>query len=499
MIFRFRASAGTAAAFAAGMALCLAACSSDPVHVPRKGLGEGSPDFARLLTGAEADMGRGALADAGRKLDEARSLAPESPDLWVAISRLRLRGGEHLTALEAADRALAFGPEHAPALRLRGLMVRDAHGAPDALVWFEAARRADPDNADVLADYAATLGDSGNARAMLGAVRKLADVAPQDPRGLYLQAVLAARGQNFALARSLLGRSGMVERGVPAAMLLDGVISLAEGNADSAAVTLEALAARQPANARVRELLGHALLASGQEDALVRRFGPEASLPEASPYLLMLVARAHERLGDRAAAAPLLARAYRAVRAEPVLLALRDGLPQPTEGVRRALWADNPASARQQAEALRARLPASADVAALTGDALLGASDPRAALSAYALASEARRPWPITRKAVWTFARHGNQAASDLLLTRQVTGEPDTASALVMLAQRQVARQDWTRAALLLDHAIGLGAGHDPSLLGLRVQAAQRSASASDMRRFAAALAEVRPRSLIAR
>lgn len=484
----------------AGLALgLLAGCSGGPGDQPRRGLGEGTPAFAKLLADADKAMADGALADAGRLLDEARGLAPESPDLWTAIARLRLRGGEHLTALEAADRALAFGPNHAPALLLRALMVRDAHGGAESLIWFEAARKADPGNPDILAEYAATLGDSGDAQAMLGAVRQLADVAPDDRRGLYFQAVLAARGQNFPLARSLLERSGMVARGVPAALLLDAVISLEEGNADSAAATLDALAVRQPANARVRELLARALLEGRREGELVARFGPEASLPEASPYLLTLVARSHERLGDRKAAAPLLARAYAKVRGGPVLLALRDGLPQPTMGVRRALWADNPGSARQQAEALRARFPASADVAALSGDALLGAGDPRAALTAYALASEARRPWPITRKAVWTFARYGNGAAAEMLLARQVAGEPQTASALVMLADSQAARGDWQRAAQLLDHAIELGAGHDPVVLGLRLRAAQALAESTEAARFAALLAEVRPRSFAAR
>lgn len=477
----------------------LAACSDGSGNMPRRGLGERTPAFEALLADAEKAMAEGALADAGRKLDEARSLAPESPDLWVAIARLRLRGGEHLTALEAADRAIAFGPEHGPALLLRALMVRDAHGAPDALIWFEAARAADPDNPDILAEHAATLGDSGDAVGMLGAVRQLGKVAPQDPRGLYFQAVLAARGQNFTLARSLLTRSGMAGRGVPSAMLLDAVISLKEGNADSAAATLEALAARQPANARVRELLARALLAGGREGELVSRFGAEASLPEASPYILMLVARAHERLGDRAAAAPLLARAYGGGPRGPVLLALRDGLPQPTSGVRRALWADNAAGARQQAGALREGFPASADVAVLSGDALLGAGDPRAALAAYALASEVRRPWPITRKAVWTFAHHGNPAAAELLLARQVAGEPQTASALVALAQWQSARRDWSRTSLLIDHAIALGAGHDAELLGLRLRAARGLGDSGEAGRFAALLADVRPRSLTAR
>jgi len=490
----FRPSA--LAALAAALALGLAACSQGSADPPRRLAADGGPAFARLLADADRAMADGALGEAASKLDEARSLAPQSPDLWLAIARLRLRGGEHLAALEAADRALAFGPDHAPALLLRALMVRDAHGAGDALVWFAAAREADPDNPDILAEQAATFGDSGGAGEMLTTVRKLAEVTSDDPRVPFFQAVLAARADEYAIARSLLFKSGMAARGVPSAMQLDAVISLAQGNADSAAATLESLAARQPANARVRELLVRALLDGGREDELVRRFGREAGMPEASPYLVMLVARAHERLGNRKAAAPLLARAYGPVKAAPVLLGLRDAMPEPTTDVRRALWAGNAKGVREKAAALRARFPASADVAALAGDAALGTGDPRAALTAYALASEARRPWPITRKAAWTFSRHGNPAAADLLLTRQVAGEPQTASALVVLGERQAARGDWRRTALLLDHAMALGAGHDPALLALRMRAAQEDGDKQDAERFAALLAEVRPRAL---
>jgi Tfp pilus assembly protein PilF len=491
----FRSSALAALAGA----LALAACSQAPAHRPHRGIGEGSPAFTRLLADADKAMADGALADAGRMLDEARGLAPESPDLWLAIARLRLRGGEHLTALEAADRALAFEPTHAPALRLRALMVRDAHGAADSLVWFQAALKADPADPDTLADYAATLGDAGEARASLKTARALAEVVPEEPRALYMQAVIAARGQQFTIARSLLGKSGMAARGVPAALLLDAVISLEEGNADSAAASLETLVARQPANARARELLARAIFDGGRDAELIRRFAPEATLPEASPYLLMLVARAHERLGDRAAAAPLLARAYAPARGNPVLLGLRDNMPPPSNAIRRMLWNGNAAGARVDAKALRTRFPASADVAALTGDALLGAGDPRAALTAYALASEARRPWPITRKAAWTFARYGNLAAAEMLLTRQVAGETQNASALATLAEREAARGDWRRSALLLDHALGLGAGHDPALLDLRLRAARALDDSDAAERFAGLLAEVRPRSLTAK
>ncbi|AUX69830.1 hypothetical protein CHX26_10310 [Porphyrobacter sp. HT-58-2] len=411
-----------------------------------------------------------------------------------AISR-----GEQLTALEAADRALALGPRHGPALLMRALMVRDVHGASDSLPWFKAAIAADPENADALAEYAATLGDGGQAQAMLEAVRALAEAAPDDPRVFYLQAVLAARGGEFALARSLLARSGMAARGIPAAMQLDAVINLAEGNADSAATTLETLVARQPANARLRDLLARALFDAGRPQAVVQKFAEQAQLPEASPYLVMLVARAHERLGDRAEAAPLLVRAYGGSTGAPVVLALRENLPAPSATARAAGLAGNWSAAWSGVDALTARFPASADVAVLTGDVALADGDPRGALEAYARAALVKRPWPLARKAAWAYVQAGDPEAAKVLLARHVAGEPDAASALVALARRQAEGGAWSRAALLLDHAIAREAGHDPSLLALRLRAARETGDKAGERRFAAMLAEVQPRPLTVR
>lgn len=458
-----------------------------------------NPAMAALLGEVDAAMADGALADAGRKLDEALALAPDDPDLWVAIARLRFRGGEHFTALDAAERALSLDPRNASALLMRALMVRDAHGPAAALPWFEAALAADPESADVWAEYAATLGDSGRGRAMLRAVRKLAEIAPDDPRALYLQAVLAARGGNPALARSLLVRSGMAEHEVPAAMLLDALLSLGEGNFDSAAATLDRLAVRQPANSRIREMLARALLAGGREAELISRFGKEARRSEASPYLVLLTARAHERLGDRIAAAPLLARAYSGVEIDPTVLEDRPSLPPPASMMRLAAMSGNWNRAQDRAQALRALFPASADVASLSGDAALGTYDIRGALAAYALAAKVRRPWPLTRKVVFASRRAGDIPAADALLARHVAGEPSAITANAELAEALAARGDWRRAALLIDHAIALGGGHDPALLALRIKAARAQNRLADARQFVMLLAEIRPRSLVQR
>ena len=484
---------------AAALALMLGSCVGEDTAPAPNPARQSQPAIVRLIGDADAAIADGALANAGRILDEAARLAPNDPNVWIAIARLRFRGGEHLTALEAANRALALGPDHAPALLMRAFMVRDAHGPAAALPWFEAALAADPGNPDVWAEYAATLGDSGRNRAMLRAARKLAQIAPEDTRTYYLQAVLAARAGNPLLARSLLVRSGMAARGVPAALQLDGVLSLAEDNPDSAAATFAALAARQPANARLRELLARALLMGGREVELVAQFADEAQRAEASPYLMLLTARAYERLGERERAAPLLARAYGGAGRVPVVLADRAGLPPPTAAIRQSASAANWRGAMVQTQDLRRRFPASADVANLAGDAYLGLGDLRGALESYALTARMRRPWPLTRKVVFASRRAGDGEAADTLLARHVAGEPLALSGLAELAHAQAARGDWARTAALLDQVITMGGAHDPAVLALRIKAARALGRPADARQFAALLAQVRPRRLAQR
>ncbi len=488
MIFRPRS---TTVLFA--LALALAGCGSDIAS--QGGAVSGSAPFVKLVREADAAMAGGALPEAGRLLDEARAIEPENPDLWVAIARLRFRGGEHLTALEAADRALALGPDHAPALLMRALMVRDAHGRADSLPWFEAALAADPGYVDARAEYAATLGDLGRHRDMLAAVRELAGIAPDDARVFYLQAVLAQRGGQPVLARSLLERSGMASHGVPAAQMLGALIDLDQGSYASAAETLDALSQRQPANARLRDLLARALLLGGREAELVTRFGPEAARPEASRYLLTLVARAHERLGDRAAAAPLLDRAAR-LSDGALGLADRPGLPAPTASLRQAASSAGWAAAGMAAQDQRMRFPASADLALLAGDTQLGAGNAAGALEAYALAVKVRRPWVLTRKAVFAYRQAGEAAAADTLLARHVAGEPQNVAALTALAQVLAQRGDWQRVAHLLDHAIVLGGGHDPVVLALRNKAARALGQGDLAARLADAHADLHPAAL---
>jgi tetratricopeptide (TPR) repeat protein len=448
-------------------ALALSACA-DGAGAPAAPVIPGSAETVRLIAEADAAGASGALARAGSLLDRALDAEPDNPAVWVATARLRYRGGEHREALAAADKALALGPQYGGALLLKAQLVRDAHGLAASVPWYEAASLAEPGNPEVWLDYAATLGDLGRNRAMLEALAKLAEVSPAEPRANFLSAVLAARAGNAVLARSLLERSGMAAQGTPAALLLDALISMEQGNHTIAAERLEVLLKRQPDNAHARELLARALLLGGREAEVTARFGREAAPADTSPYLAMLVGRAHERLGERDKAAPWLDRAASITQGARRVLPVSPGLPPPTAEARRLAGAGDWGGAAARAAALRQKFAGSADVAALAGDIALGRGDAKGALVLYASAAQVRRSWPLARKAIAAYRMVGDDEAADVLLMRHLAGDPNNLDAALMLAGRSAAKGDGARAKVLLDHVAALGGAHDLEYRRLR-------------------------------
>ena len=474
------------AAAIAGIAL-ISACSQEATGGANSAL-EGGDTFLELMSDARLAVSSGNLSEAGALYDEARELEPENPGLWVDIARLRFRGGEHLTAIEAADYALELNPQYAPALLMRAQLVRDANGLKESLPWFEAAVAADPRNPEVVADYAATLGDLGRYAEMLSVVRDLAEFAPTYPQVHYLQAVLAARGGDPVLASSLLNRSGQAGRGVASAMMLAAILEMQQGNADTAAETLQALSQNQPSNMRVNELFARALWLGGRDRELIERFESQVNSKDASPYLVMLVGRSLERSGDRARALPLIDRALKARDGGQIVLSgSRQGsesMPAVTAELRDFVGSGNVGAAQRTAQSMLERVPYSGDFHALAGDTQLAGARSRDALELYGVAAQIRRSWPLTRKIIEAYLATGDNVAADVLLGRYIAGDPHNTDALLLYARSSAEREDWLRVAVLLDNAIALGAGNDLEVLELRADAARGLDEVEEAQRF---------------
>ena len=257
------------------------------------------------------ESSQGNLEKAGKAFDKAMRLTPDDANMWVEIGRMRYSGGEHLLAIDAANHALKLAPDNAAVLLFKGQLVRDRKGLSAALPLLRKASEKAPEDLVVLGEYAATLGELGEASEMLKVVRRMVELDANSPRAFYLQAVLAARGGKYELAKDILDRAETQLKDLPGAMLLRGIVEISAGNYTLAVESLDPLVKKQPGNVRARQLLARALFLAGEHKYLIERLGKQAQRDGASAYLKVVVARSHEALGQRTAAADLLESAAR--------------------------------------------------------------------------------------------------------------------------------------------------------------------------------------------
>ena len=234
----------------------------------------------------------GDLRAAQAEFDHALALAPR--DSWVLtdVARFRRTSGDIAGALEAVDQAVAARPRNVEALVLRGELTRSQYGLAASLPWFDRALEVDSDNLAALLERAITYGDLGRMADMLADVRHVHSLTDGHPTAYYLQAVLAARGRNFELARSLYNRTRGAFDNSPAGMLLQGAIDFETGNFEQAARRLVRLVALQPDNRKARRLLAASQWRMDDARSAAATLWPIVSRPDADSYSLSLMGRA---------------------------------------------------------------------------------------------------------------------------------------------------------------------------------------------------------------
>ncbi|HEY8603293.1 tetratricopeptide repeat protein [Tsuneonella suprasediminis] len=426
-------------------------------------------------------MMEGDLDLANRALSQAVRGHPQDPELWVDLGRLRYRVGKQTGAIAASKEALRIGPNNPAALLFRGQLVRDAKGMAAALPLLERGLQFAPESVLLLSEYAATLGELGRAQEMLTVLHRLAVRDPANQQMFFLQAVLAARAGNYELARTLLQRSGDLDRQMPAAILLLGVIDLENGNYASAAQGFDRLLRMQPSNQRVQFLLARSLKLGGHNRELVARFADHAD----APYMAMVVGRAYEELGQREKAAEFLDRANRpyamSVRILPAdrdvsaddLVSIAGG-PTTVSRIRALLAVGQVDSARSQANAFLQRFPESSDAQALAGDVAFAAGDYSQATRFYDKAAVVRRPWPLTIRMVYALIEQGREPVAAKLIADHLRGEPNNAEAAALLARWYYLGGDKIHSQSLIRHAFQQGLASDPQLSELQAKLAKQ-------------------------
>lgn len=404
----------------------------------------------------------GKLEEAADAFDRALAAAPDDSALWTDIADFRRATGETAGAIQAADRAVALGPRNVLALRLRGELTRGQYGLAAAMPWFDRALEIDPANIAVLIERAATLGDLGRTREMLADTRRILSLSSNNISAYYLQAMLAARGRDFALARSLYRRTGGAFDDRPAAMLLAGTIELGTGNSSLAMGPLKRLLKAQPGNIKARRLLGSAQWQSGDARAAIATLRPIADRPDADAYTLSIIGKAYARLGDQAAAGYLgRAAAPRPSATAPLDDPLGDGQ---LAAIRRdaAAWPDSAApqvvlirallgrglgpEALQRARRLQAAAPGAPDAHVLVGDALAIQGDYAAAAGAYRRAANLAFDEPVALRLIEALRNSGDEQGAARVLTLFLQQNPQNVSAQTMAANAYMQARRWPEA-----------------------------------------------------
>ncbi len=415
----------------------------------------------RILGQAYQLMGK--TEEAAAAFDRALAATPDDAALWTAIADFRRATGETAGAIEAADRAVALQPRNVEALRLRGELTRSQYGLSAAMPWFDRALEIDPGNVAVLIERAATLGDLGRTREMLADTRRLLSVSSNNPSAYYFQAMLAARGRDYALARSLYRRTGGAFDDRPAAMLLAGTIELGTGNAALAMGPLKRLLKAQPGNIKARRLLGSAQWQSGDARAAVTTLLPLADRADADAYTLSIIGKAFARLGDETAATRYLGRATapRPSATAPLDDPLGDG---ELAAIRRdaAAWPDVAApqvvlirallgrglgpEALQRARRLQAAAPGAPDAHVLVGDALAIQGDYATAAGAYRRAANLAFNEPVALRLIEALRNSGDDEGAAKVLTLFLQQNPQNVSALTVAANAYLQAERWPEA-----------------------------------------------------
>ncbi len=432
-----------------------------------------APQSAALAArvAGEANYRLGNFGAAATAFGESIRLAPNDAPTWVAFAAWRLAEQDMPGADQAADRARQLAPNSVRALSAKALVVRARGGPVSALPWFELALAADPNDVATLAEHAATLGEAGRYRDMMGPLGRAAALAPDNARVLFLEATVAARGGEPALARGLLTRIRGRDADLPAVLLLRAAVEQMLGAPTAAAQFAGRLVEQQPDNRAARRLLAAALVGADNPRGAIETLDPITTQGDADSWSLLLLGRAFGAIGWQTDSVHPLERAASLRRgdARPLLAASNAGdIADPRVAVP-YIRARMAAGAHSEALALAQRLAADnlgvPPAFLLLGDAAWAAQNRALAVSAYRRAAELRFDEPAMLRLVGTLLKINEREEAGRVLGAFLARYPENVAAMRVAANYAAENGDWAGGRSWLAAALARIGPNDALLL----------------------------------
>lgn len=394
-----------------------------------------------------------------------------STESFVAMARYRLAEQDMLGADAAATEAWRRAPHSVEALTAKADVVLARGGPVPALPWYEAALAAGDTHVPTLLSYAAALGEAGRNRAMLDPLRRAANLEPSNPRVLYLQAALAARGSEPALARTLLGRIRGIEGDRPGVLLLRAAIELALDTPTAARTAAARLLELQPDNGDARRLLAMALAREDNIRGAMEVLDPITIRPDADSWSLLMLSRAFSGLDWQQDAIQPLDRAASLQRGDaealPASVDSGDSIDPRTAipAIRARLVSGQAAAALDLARQLAEANPGVPQARLLVGDAAYVLGDTAGAAQAYRAASELRFDEPTMLRLVNALLRNNDVESASNAVNAFMARWPQNVPAMRISAAMAAQRGDWNAALALTESAMDRAGPNDALLL----------------------------------
>ncbi|WOE76518.1 tetratricopeptide repeat protein [Alterisphingorhabdus coralli] len=449
----------------------------------RKWLTEG-PVARKHLAYAQRILAEVYLADGDRDraraaYDAAIAADGSDPMLWVSIARYRYLDGDQKGAIDAADFAVQLAPQSIDALLYRGELARSQFGLIPALPWFERALEINPDHIPTLIAYGETLGDAGRMTDMLAVARKIIALEPGNDRGLFLQAVLAARARQFDLARSIMlkTQNRLDDQAAPA--LLRCALELEVDNLAQAEEHCATVLRRQPHNLFAGNLAMRGMAGGSDREMFFALVAEHGLLTTPNSFRLLLAARAYEADGNRPMAADFINRASRAPHRPYILVPEPSGLSeleaaiQASPGdagaevrlIRKLLTLDRYVEALRRAKSLQRRFPGVADAHLLVGDVHMLSNRPEEGFSAYQEAGKLRFTFDVMVRLHDALADLGRDEDKAATLRSFLANNPAHLRAKHMLGTAYLDAERWELARVTLSEVSARLGGNVPLLL----------------------------------
>jgi tetratricopeptide (TPR) repeat protein len=403
-----------------------------------------------LGVAAEAQYRLGRIGLARAAFDRALQ-SGGSAQSWIAYARFRLSEQDMASADSAADEARRRAPLSVAAWSAKADVVRMRAGPVAALAWYEAALDRDRDDVSTLLAYAAAQGEAGRYGAMLETVNHAADLDPGNARALFLQAVIAARGGEPALARALLRRINGAEADQPAVLLTRAAVELMSDAPTAARDYAAILVERQPQNRAARRLLTLALIRTDNFRGAIDSVDPITTSADGDSWSLLLLSRAFSGMGWQDDAVEPLVRASRLTPGGATPLrsgsAGADSLDpaQAVPAIRSRIASGDVAAAVGLATRLADANPGVAQAWELLGDARLASGNARAAVDSYRRAAGLRFDEPAALRLIAALARSGDRGGMREALDAFAARWPENISAMRVAASIAAEEGDWPR------------------------------------------------------